>query len=94
MSLLRTAARPRINYCQSRPVAGKQVNSKVKSLASPKAQRSHRLNWRFKRILSPLRSHLINSQAPRHLEGEAGPERAHDLRCLLFKLCDEAAYSQ
>ena len=94
MSLQRTAARPRINYCQSRHVAGKQVNSKVKSLASPKAQRSHRLNWRFKRNLNPLRSHLINSQAPRHPEGEAGPARAHDLRCLLFKLYDEAAYSQ
>ena len=94
MSLLRTAARHRINYCQSRHVAGKQVNSKVKSLASPKAQRSRRLNWRFKRNLNPLKSHLINSQAPQHLEDGSGPGRAHDQRWLLFKLCDEATYSQ
>ena len=80
MSLLRTAAKPRINYCQSRHVADKQVNSKVKSQASPKVQRSHRLNWLFKINLNPTRSHLINSQAPQHLEGEAGPESALDLR--------------
>ena len=91
-SLLRTAARPRISYCQLRHVVGKQVNSRVKSPASPRALKSHRLNWRFKR--RQLKSHLINSQALQLLEGEAGPGKAHDLRRLLFRLSDRAAYSQ
>ena len=91
-SLLRTVARLRISYCQLRHVVGKQVNSRVKSPSSPRALKYHRLNWRFKR--NPLKSHLINSQALQLLEGEAGPGRAHDLRRLLFRLSDRAAYSQ
>ena len=80
MSLLKTAVRPKISFCQSRHVADKQASSKVKSQASQKARRYRRLNWRFKRNLNPLKSHLINSQAPQHLEGEAGPGKAHDQR--------------
>ena len=72
MSLLRTAVRPKISFCQSRHVADKQASSKVKSQASPKARRSHRLNWRFKRSQSPLKSHLKNNRALQHHGGEEG----------------------
>ena len=65
---LRTAARHRISCWPSRHVVGKQVNSKVRSLANLKAQKSHRLNWRFKR--SPLKSHLKNNRASQHHGGE------------------------
>ena len=69
---LRTAARHRISCWPSRHVVGKQVNSKVRSLANLKAQKSHRLNWRFKRSQSPLKSHLKNNRALQHHGGEEG----------------------
>ena len=72
MNQLRTAARHRISCWPSRHVVDKQVNSKVRSLANLKAQKSHRLNWRFKRSQSPLKSHLKNNRASQHHGWEEG----------------------
>ena len=72
MNQLRTAARHRTSCWPSRHEVGKPVNSKVRSLANLKAQKSHRLNWRFKRSQSPLKSHLKNNRALQHHGGEEG----------------------